>query len=336
MVVLAIVGLLIAMLLPAIQKVREAQRRMECAAKLKQLGLAAHHFESDHQLLPPGYLGPDPAQNANMPAHTSSGQWVGHLPLLLPYLEQDVVARSIQVNWSPSVVTNDPWFRLSRTGNPNRANYSAAAAKLKEFVCPSASRFTPQFGSFGFGGGTLIGLHVFNSHSVGVVTDGWKCDYVGIAEYYPLGRTTYLGVAGCGTGNHPIFGQYAGVYTNRSSISLVQISVQDGTSNTLLYGEDCGDHWESLPETKDICWMAGGGLGTYLGLQRGSQALTIAFSSYHPGGVQFCFADGSVHLLRFGDSVWRQVPPFQSDWVLLQRLAGWKDGSPADRSALVE
>jgi prepilin-type processing-associated H-X9-DG protein len=82
--------------------------------------------------------------------------------------------------------------------------------------------------------------------------------------------------------------------------------------------------------------MAGGAIGTYLGLQRGQQASTISFSSSHPAGVQFSFADGSVRLLRFGDTIWNQVSDFPKDWLLLQELAGKNDGGPADASALVD
>jgi prepilin-type processing-associated H-X9-DG protein len=145
-----------------------------------------------------------------------------------------------------------------------------------------------------------------------------------------------MGVAACGSGTHPFYSKFEGIFTNRSQNSLGRLTNQDGTSNTLMYGETCGSGWNSPAESKDICWMAGGALGTYLGLQQGRQASTIAFSSYHPAGVQFCFADGSVRTVRFGDTTIQQTSAVPSDWLLLQQLGGRMDGGPTDMSALVE
>jgi hypothetical protein len=145
-----------------------------------------------------------------------------------------------------------------------------------------------------------------------------------------------MGVAGCGTGTHALFSRYAGIYTNCSEHSLEQVAALDGTSNTLLYGEACGTQRYCPYEVMDISWMAGGGLGTYLGLQRARTAPLITFSSWHTAEVQFCFADGSVRTVRFGDSAWDGRSPFTSDWYLLQQLAGYKDGQAADASALID
>jgi prepilin-type processing-associated H-X9-DG protein len=158
------------------------------------------------------------------------------------------------------------------------------------------------------------------------------------SRYRYLGKTNYAGVAGCGTGTHPFFNQYQGIFTNRVQISLRQIVNFDGSSNTLLYGEGCGSHWGSSPSNSmDLSWMGAGALATYPGLRRGAEAEVIAFSSFHNAGVQFCFADGSVRIVRFGNTSWNGgIGTFSPDWYLLQQLAGFRDGQSADVSTLVD
>ena len=82
LVVIAIIGILIGMLLPAIQAVREAARRMSCGNKMRQIGLALHNYESAHQNLPAGVVNPE----------GSGGKW-GPTTLLLPFLEQENAAQ---------------------------------------------------------------------------------------------------------------------------------------------------------------------------------------------------------------------------------------------------
>src|SRR6516225_2131942 len=84
LVVIAIIAVLIGLLLPAVQKVREAANRVKCGNNLRQLGLAAHHYHDDHQHLPPS-MGYTPL--------AESGVWGHHFFHLLPYLEQDGLFR---------------------------------------------------------------------------------------------------------------------------------------------------------------------------------------------------------------------------------------------------
>jgi prepilin-type N-terminal cleavage/methylation domain-containing protein len=343
LVVIGIIAILLAIILPAIQKMREAANRAKCASNLRQLGIAAHHYHSDYAHLPAGYLGPSLGNSAKFPELYYEGQWIGHLPLLLPYLEEDTLFRHISVNFNVGIVSTEKWFwsaPASGPGPPNYANYAAAMTPLKILRCPSSSSYLPTVGNPApDGGGAILGLHVFNSPAKGVFAAGWKDEYGPANQFRPLGRTNYVGVAACGSGTHPFFSKFEGIYTNRLEHSLGQVSQQDGTSNTLLYGETCGSQWSaSPPDTMDICWMGAGAIGTYLGLVRGREAVLVQFSSFHFQGVHFCFADGSVRLVRFGDTKWDGLgaTPAGSDWLLLQQLAGKNDGGPTDASALVD
>src|SRR5688500_18971423 len=92
LVVIAIIAILIGLLLPAVQKVRDAAARMSCQNNLKQIGLAAHNFESAHGHLPPGTLGPPPGMPPSHP-NIFSYQHLGVLAILLPYVEQENLYR---------------------------------------------------------------------------------------------------------------------------------------------------------------------------------------------------------------------------------------------------
>src|SRR5262249_15614304 len=100
LVVIAILAVLLGLLLPAVQKIREAVNRLHCANNLKQLGLACHHYDSTHGRLPPGYLGPIPNERDYGP-DVERIQHVGLLVYLLPYVEHDNLHRRLQIDFDP-------------------------------------------------------------------------------------------------------------------------------------------------------------------------------------------------------------------------------------------
>src|SRR6185312_10332950 len=132
LVVIAIIGVLVGLLLPAVQKVRASAARMQCSSNLKEIGLASHHYADVHHCLPPGQLGPYPDTGVGLPPFNA--QFVGVLVYLLPYLEQDNAYRALLQDLpgdylDPSKVY-PPWWNYSSAS-------TAAQARIKTYLCPS-------------------------------------------------------------------------------------------------------------------------------------------------------------------------------------------------------
>jgi prepilin-type processing-associated H-X9-DG protein len=103
----------------------------------------------------------------------------------------------------------------------------------------------------------------------------------------------------------------------------------------LLFGEGLGGVTNGVREW-GWSWMGCGALGTSRGLQGPRDAVRVSFSSRHPAGVQFCFADGSVRLLHRGGTFRDPATDVRTpDWYLLQQLAGKQDGLAADTSSVL-
>lgn len=326
LVVIAIIAILIGLLLPAVQKVREAAARLQCSNNLKQIGLAAHNYHSAYAVFPPGYEGPSPNIHYQNPPTLSPGwdtsgspRWVGVLVFLLPYVEQDNIYKAMPIMSGSSQTV---WW-----ANPN---WTMAATVIKTFQCPSDGSKQPS---------ALARLHTYQPPGVQGAAGA-------VASYFPNNQTpaksNYIGVSGSAgidaSTNSPFDGpganlrKYEGILGNRSQVKVE--GIPDGSSNTLMFGEGLGSPMTANPSIY-WTWAGAGALGVKFGLLAPSQPGGPGwqfFSSRHTGLVLFCFGDGSVRPLRYAGSDQRN--PAGTSWFLLQQLAGIADGETANASIL--
>jgi len=361
LVVIAIIGLLMALLLPAVQRVREAANQMICASNLRQLAIAAHTFHADYKKLPAGSYNCVTYTATNPPCQqyvATEGPYVGVITALLPYIEQDSLRQAMRnpANTSSLPIaigtnTGRPWWDTATPGGVKNVASDIAQIKLNLLKCPSDNLDeAPNLGVF-----------------VATVPNGNPYDLVyltGGSAALSFGRTNYFGCSGM-TWEGNWYRQFDGILMNRAQLNLGMITGRDGTSNTLMFGESVGEYDFNGAGQRNYAnaWMGAGSLTTWRGLAaRGknlqqSGPLYGRFSSVHASGVQFVMGDASVRTLRteatyntsgqwyFGTGFpWNPVNDFNTgddvvwngtaEWRVLQRLAGWKDGTRADMNII--
>lgn len=275
LVVIAIIAILIGLLLPAVQKVREAAARSTCQNNLKQIALGAHNYESAQGVLPPGYHGP-----TSNSAFSWSGQYIGTFAYMLPYLEQENLYRQMTgIDWNPDSASTNNWWNITPVWN-------AAQFKVKTFLCPSDNPDEANDQR------CAIALHTYGSGTSGTVTRGSFGVWSGNAN---IGKTNYISCGG-GMGNADgSWNTYRGPFTNRSKNKIV--NVIDGTSNTIAFIEALGGN--PRPRNGSYAWIAVGGMPTAWGLDPNDTAVDWWMAgSKHTGIVNAALLDGSILSLR--------------------------------------
>jgi len=205
LVVIAIIGILIGMLLPAVQAVRSTARRTTCANKMRQLGLAIHNYESANMLFPVNQVGPGMSDGSG---GFQAGYYSWLVPLL-PFVEQDNVHNQFDL----SINNGDgDDFTISDT-HPNAI---AAATSLDVLLCPSdeASDDNTYMGTCNPGSSNYAG------------NIGWPSTTSGFSGERSVG--TYSGVI-------PLEHPSRTIAWHQSKIGFGDIS--DGTSNTSMISE---------------------------------------------------------------------------------------------------
>ncbi len=295
LVVIAIIAILIGLLLPAVQKVREAAARMKCQNNLKQIGLALHSYHDVKGKFPPGgAMGtgtgaeyqPWPGNGNNGDWNSDQGNWIVYS---LPYLEQDNLYKGINPRAN---VYNSVHGTVTANG--------ALQVTPKYIRCPSDD-FDPN---------ALV------TNYVGSL--GPQCA-IGPYGYDPNQQycTTAMGWGYTTSADHGNDWDSAGIrgMFNRLGANINMSSVTDGLSNTILVGESLPRHHDHLSGRAWWHYNSGGAAhcSTIVPINAKSDGpnctgdpnrscpsnwnVSWGFKSNHTGGVNFVFGDGSVRFI---------------------------------------
>jgi prepilin-type N-terminal cleavage/methylation domain-containing protein/prepilin-type processing-associated H-X9-DG protein len=313
LVVIAIIGVLVGLLLPAVQAAREAARRMSCSNNLKQVGLGALNFESAYRTLPPGEW-----TRASTTAATSRPAWT---TIVLSFLEQS---------------TKFNQFDFTVDVNTHANNLAARQQDVATFLCPS----DPSDARFTANGVTVGRLNYFGS--IGGYADCRNMEdlggiFNGTFSNVALNQTPRgirIAMVRDGTSNTAIYTEVMRKFgdtsvvnhtTNRASGDISQgVGLVDGrndpgcragsTAGTrinyvgLQYYRGGINHNTLYGHTLPVNWNKNtNNLATqqYTCGDASFRRAHIAASSYHTGGVNSCFVDGSVRFIS--DSINFQI-----------------------------
>jgi hypothetical protein len=313
LVVIAIIGILVALLLPAIQAAREAARRTECANKIRQMGIASQNYHDSEKELPP--------HSKLYPSHPADGSnGIGSQAYLLNYME------------------NSQFFNLVDFDSHWRdlVNRQALRTYLPLFHCASADDLEDVIvgGRDSDPGGAPREFSNLRCHYMGNLgarpgpgEDGIKeanCREIGVtgrgggpALVWP--QTTYVQKS-CDT----LVGEnkFGGAAMNGTILPLGEIrigTITDGTSNTFLFGElswnvravgnterpwlvgstswGSGGEWGWLYNAKNVYHPINAVGYTDETGRETAYTTNVSFGSNHPGGTHFVYCDASVHFL---------------------------------------
>jgi prepilin-type N-terminal cleavage/methylation domain-containing protein/prepilin-type processing-associated H-X9-DG protein len=301
LVVIAIIAILIGLLLPAVQKVREAAARSQCTNNLKQIGLALHNYHDTMKHFPGAR---DPYPLAFSPhAH------------LLPYLEQQNVYALIDFTGTSGA-----------TSTYKGVNATAAATAVPVFSCPSDRGGVPG-GNGATPGVTFGGTNYSSCVGTGISSSGvYNGDYVtgdGVFLLVPGGPIGFKNIPD-GTSNTAAFSE--SIYGDGSPATSPAPGNPDPTalakdiSGSAMDPSTCADT-DTYTGQRGDRWINGGYLSTAYNHYTTPNSATFdclntannyglkAARSRHPGGVNLLLCDGSVHFVADGISLptWRAL-----------------------------
>jgi prepilin-type N-terminal cleavage/methylation domain-containing protein len=270
LVVIAIIGILIGMLLPAVQQVREAARRIQCANNVRQVGLALMNYESAHMHLPSGWTTVSDFQPLEEPGWGWSAE-------LLPFVEQNNIFKQIDLNVSIDAA----------------AHHDVIQLRIPVYMCPSDPAEEVQ----------NMDVHLEDDdhddddhdHMLAYIHGDDEDDHS--HEELFASRSNYSGMFGSGSlDDFP--GRGNGAFFANSELPLAEF--RDGLSNTIIVAERTNEHgpisWIGMvPELEEAAARIVGAADHPLSDDHGHLE---DFGSNHPGGINVVLGDGSTHFIN--------------------------------------
>jgi prepilin-type N-terminal cleavage/methylation domain-containing protein/prepilin-type processing-associated H-X9-DG protein len=308
LVVIAIIAILIGLLLPAVQKVREAAARIQCSNNLKQLGLAFHNYHDTQGALPNWGFDFD-LSTLTPPSQFGSNQGHSAFSLILPYIEQENVQKLARLDRPVIESVNLP---------PPLGTSPSGTTQIKVFQCPSAVYHTADYGPYF----TSIGFPLNNAPYL-----------LGQTDYAPIRGYTANFRNNCAP-NSPVLPNYqesgvlagaAGSNAPRATYPKVNsrklTDIIDGTSNSIMVVEDAGRQqnfilrraipvsWSPLTALLNASWadynikVLVHGYSADGTVREGGCCVINCNNNdeiyaFHTGGANILRADGSVGFLK--------------------------------------
>jgi len=292
LVVIAIIAILIGLLLPAVQKVRQAAARMKCSNNLKQIGIAVHGYHDAFGKLPPGQFNRLHTEPTAPPAALATWERIGWAALILPYMEQEALLTRVRTD--------------ARTNNNYTLFQQSCANTVPTYICPSDPNGGRTPGVGNVAGHAAEGFHTNYLGCAGSTvfsapaTDGTALNGV----LFPLSTLTLVGI-GDGTSNQLLASEtlLSPVSAGDDRRGRIWNCWQGETLFSTIYPPnttvaDVCYSCPATPNTKAPCTA----------ITNGNGAVQSA-RGLHNGGVNVVLADGSVRFIPDGinPTIWTNL-----------------------------